>query len=95
MRAAELDDFLTRNTDEMVMLSITGSFEVAMVLLEVRRFDEALFAQEIKRAVDRGETDAVAPLTGDLKDLIRAQMSRLLADDLQNSLTLPRETAAG
>ncbi len=94
MRAAKLDDFLTRNTDEMVVFSITGSFEVAMVLLEVCRFDEALLAQEIERAVDRGETDTVTPLAGDLKDLIRAQVPRLLADDLQDSFTLPRETAA-
>lgn len=94
IRAAKLDDFLTRNTDEMVMLLVTGGFEVAMVLLEVRRFDEALLAQEIERAVDRGETDAVTPLAGDLKDLIRAQVPGLLADDLQNRLALPRETAA-
>ena len=95
MRAAELDDFLTGYTDEMVMLLIAGGFEVAMVLLEVRRFDEALLAQEIERAVDRGETDAVTALPGDLKDLIRAQVPGLLADNLQDRLTLPCKAAAG
>lgn len=94
MRAAKLDDFLARNTDEMVVLLITGGFEVAMVLLEVRRFDEALLAQEFERAVDRGKTDAVAALPGDLKDLVSAQVSGLLADDLQDSLALSREAAA-
>lgn len=95
MRAAELDDFLARNTDEMVMLLVAGGFEVSVVLLQVRRFDESLLAQEIERAIDRGETDTVAPLTGDLKDLIRAQVPGLLADYLQDSLTLPCEAAAG
>ncbi len=33
VRTAKLDDFLARNTDEVVMFPITGSFEVAVVLL--------------------------------------------------------------
>jgi len=93
--AAELDNFLTRNTDEVMMLLITGGFEVAMVLLKVCRLDEPLLAQEIESAVHGGKTDSVAALPGDLKDLVRAQMSGLLANDLQDSFTLPCKAAAG
>ena len=49
--AAELDYFLTRNADEVMMLLITGSLEVAVVLLKVCRLDQALLAQEIECAV--------------------------------------------
>ncbi len=93
--AAELDHFLTRNADEVMVLLIAGSLEVAMVLLQVCRFDETLLAQEIKGAVHGGEADTVAALPGDLKDLIRAQMPGLFADDLQNRLALSREAASG
>ena len=80
--AAELDDFLARNADEVMMLLITGSLEVAMVLLKVGRLDEPLLAQEVEGAVNRGEADPVATLPGNLEDFIRAQMPGLFADDL-------------
>ena len=76
------------------MLSITGGFEVAMVLLQVRCLDEPLLAQEIKRAVHGRETDPMTALSCDLKYLIRSQVSGLLANDLQNGFTLSREAAA-
>ena len=78
----------------MVVLLITGGFEVAVVLLQVRCLNEPLFAQEIERAVDGGEAHAVPALAGNLKDFVRAQMPGLLADDLQDCLALPREAPA-
>lgn len=80
--AAELDDFLARNADEVMVLFVTGSLEVTMVLLKVSCFDKSLLAQEIERSVHGGETDAVAALPGYLKHFIRAQMPGLFADDL-------------
>ncbi len=94
MGAAELDDFLARDADEVVMFPITGGLEMAVVLLQVCGFNEALLAQQIQRAVHRGETDAVAALTRYLKDLIRTQVAGLLANDLQNGLALPGKAAA-
>ena len=94
VRAAKLNYFFACYADEVVMLSITGGFEVAMVLLQVRCLDEPLLAQEIERAVHGRETDAMTALPRDLKDLIRSQMPGLLANDLQNGFTLSREAAA-
>lgn len=79
----------------MVMFLVAGGLEVTMVLLQVRRFDQSLLAQEIERAVHRGKTDTVATLPGDLEDLVRAEMPGLLANDLQDSFTLAREAAPG
>ena len=79
---AKLDNFVTRNTNEVMMFLITGSLEVTMVLLKVCRLDKPLLAQEIERTIHGGETDAVAALPGYLKDLIRAQMPGLFANDL-------------
>ena len=95
MGTAELDDFLAGNADEVMVLLIAGSLKVTMVLLQVCRLDEPLLAQEVKCAVHGGEADAVAALPGYLKDLVRAQMPGLFADDLQYRLALSREAASG
>ena len=94
VRAAKLNYCFACYADEVVMLSITGGFEVAMVLLQVRCLDEPLLAQEIKRAVHGRETDPMTALPRNLKYLIRSQVPGLLANDLQNGLTLSREAAA-
>ena len=93
--AAELDDFRAGHAYQVVVLLVAGGLEVAVVLLQVGRFHQTLLAQEIEGAVDGGEAHAVAALARNLKDLVRPQVPRLLADDLQDSLALPGEAAAG
>ena len=93
--AAKLDDFRAGHANQVVVLLVAGGLEVAVVLLQVGRFHQALLAQEIERAVDGGEAHAVAALARNLKDLVRPQVPRLFADDLQDGLALPGKAAAG
>ncbi len=77
------------------MFPITGGLEVAVVLLQVRRLDEALLTEEIESAVHRGKAHAVPALARNLKDFIRTQMPGLLADYLENCFALACKAAAG
>jgi hypothetical protein len=69
---AKLDHFLARNADQVVVFFFTGSFEVAVILLEVCRFNQALLTQKIERPVHGRQANAMPALSRNLKHLVRS-----------------------